>query len=359
MENPLFELETDAPSKVFEEAWNAAATHLKEMAPSETLTWARNHRFPPLREHLSFWYGNQFFFVFIEIAGETDFSDDAAECFLREAKAATAIPCRMKMHLEHDGWSPIHPNWGLIHALTEEAVQPDQMKNNKPSVMSDYECRSLALQMVHNEIMNRGWEVIEMHPYSDVEPSIFFKDESGYAWATVSVSRFPEWCEDFPPNTRLVSRAMGRQGVTKGYHVHVGLCSAYQDINSSEPYPLVRGDQIKGTTGEMLIVQPSMTTSEVKGQDPIFFEKVMMLLFEHDPAGLNFGNNYDEYSDETARLIERLPEAESQQQFEEIIIEEFEYSFCPGHAAKGKIKDASTAIWQLWLIKQQKTALTQ
>lgn len=51
---------------------------------------------------------------------------------------------------------------------------------------------------------------------------------------------------------------------------------------------------------------------ELKARNPAYFEAMSAILFEHDPVGINYVTNCDEYDSETATIIPRLPECKSE-----------------------------------------------
>ena len=53
------------------------------------------------------------------------------------------------------------------------------------------------------------------------------------------------------------------------------------------------------------------------------FDEVSEILFRHDPIGINFGSNTDEYEPEVETILPRLKEAHSASELRRIIYEEF------------------------------------
>lgn len=53
------------------------------------------------------------------------------------------------------------------------------------------------------------------------------------------------------------------------------------------------------------------------------YDQVLEILFRHDPIGINFKDNKDEYSPEAGTILPRLKEAGSQAKLRRIIHEEF------------------------------------
>ena len=90
----------------------------------------------PMTEHLSFRFGNQLYFVFVE-AVENDvaalpFDSDRAKRLSNAAKIANAVPCLIRINKTSCQWSVSSPEWGLVHAETGEPVDP-------PSLVDDHD----------------------------------------------------------------------------------------------------------------------------------------------------------------------------------------------------------------------------
>jgi hypothetical protein len=72
------------------------------------------------------------------------------------------------------------------------------------------------------------------------------------------------------------------------------------------------------------------------------------LLFRHDPIGINFDHNTDEYRSEAETITLRLPEAVTEHDLRRIIHEEFVRWFDASTAGPAKHYDSITReIWQI------------
>src|SRR4051794_13587041 len=81
------------------------------------------------------------------------------------------------------------------------------------------------------------------------------------------------------------------------------------------------------------------------------YEEILDILFRHDPMGINFGTNADEYEPEVGTILPRLKEAASPNDLRRIIHEEFTRWFndedIAGHEAKyDKIAQEAWAVYQ-------------
>ena len=78
------------------------------------------------------------------------------------------------------------------------------------------------------------------------------------------------------------------------------------------------------------------------------FDDVSALLFRHDPIGINFDTNTDEYGPEARTILPRLSECRSEADVLRVVIEEFRRWF--GDVREDNVSYAPIAseIWQLW-----------
>jgi len=80
---------------------------------------------------------------------------------------------------------------------------------------------------------------------------------------------------------------------------------------------------------------------------------IQKILFEHDPVGINFGINEDEYAPEAGTILKRLPEAKSAKELCTIVHEEFVNWF--GEETAGRPENYTNiaqAIWDIWMGKE-------
>ena len=71
------------------------------------------------------------------------------------------------------------------------------------------------------------------------------------------------------------------------------------------------------------------------------------LLFRHDPIGINFGSNTDEYGPEVRTILPRLKLCKSIDEVQDVVYEEFVRWF--GDAGtRDKYQVIAAEIWQVW-----------
>ena len=79
------------------------------------------------------------------------------------------------------------------------------------------------------------------------------------------------------------------------------------------------------------------------------FDTTAEILFRHDPLGINFEYNTDEYHPEVGTILPRLESATSENELLQIIHEEYIKWFDENMAgSKEKYADSATEIWSAW-----------
>jgi hypothetical protein len=80
------------------------------------------------------------------------------------------------------------------------------------------------------------------------------------------------------------------------------------------------------------------------------FDAVAEILFRHDPIGINFESNRDEYEPEVRTILPRLKTCQSSEDVATVAFEEFERWFGSDIAgAKAKYRSLGEEIWNRWL----------
>ena len=88
----------------------------------------------------------------------------------------------------------------------------------------------------------------------------------------------------------------------------------------------------------------------LKRQYGKLFAAISQALFEADPIGINFEINNDEYEPEVGTIIPRLSSAQSAEDVQTIVYEEFCSWFDPVDTGpRKKYAAVSAKIWMLWL----------
>lgn len=228
----MFEVKQAEPSPLFKLVWSAAGTHIQRQAGGG-LNWLRADLNPPLAEHLSFRMGNQVFFVFVEAAEQT-FKQGGA-LFLKVAEAANAVPCRMNMRQRGAAWEPEIAGWGLTHAKTGLPVVPPALVTDELIVMSNWELHDFAIQVVSRYLEEQKKKVFSKQPSLEIDPSIWFQDESGPHFVIVRETRYPATEAPKPANSAQIKASCARLS-TSGFFASVAVANA-ADLT----LPLYRG----------------------------------------------------------------------------------------------------------------------
>ncbi len=82
-----------------------------------------------------------------------------------------------------------------------------------------------------------------------------------------------------------------------------------------------------------------------------FYDEVEAILFRLDPIGINFGDNPDEYAPEVDTILPRLKDAESIEDIQDIVYEEFVALFgadTAGEKTLSVYRKAGEEIWDAW-----------
>ena len=84
---------------------------------------------------------------------------------------------------------------------------------------------------------------------------------------------------------------------------------------------------------------------------PGIYDELLALLFRHDPIGINFETNTDEYSPEVRTILPRMGDCKSAEDVPTVVYEEFTHWFGePG--PRQRYDHIATEIWELWRCHQ-------
>jgi hypothetical protein len=80
--------------------------------------------------------------------------------------------------------------------------------------------------------------------------------------------------------------------------------------------------------------------------------KVEALLYRHDPIGIAFGDNLDEYRPEAESILARLPQARSVEDVRALVHEEFVRWFDEDTAGPAERYEAiARELWSAWNVR--------
>jgi len=87
----------------------------------------------------------------------------------------------------------------------------------------------------------------------------------------------------------------------------------------------------------------------LKAQYGKLFDDVAEILFRHDPIGINFEDNADEYEPEVRTILPRLRACQDSDDVVTVAYEEFQKWFGPEIAGDSeKYRGLGEEIWHLW-----------
>jgi len=79
------------------------------------------------------------------------------------------------------------------------------------------------------------------------------------------------------------------------------------------------------------------------------FDEIAAILFRHDPVGVNFEDNVDEYEPEVGTVLPRLKECCSSSDVRRVLHQEFSRWFTPEVAGPEERYDsAANDVWHVW-----------
>ena len=85
------------------------------------------------------------------------------------------------------------------------------------------------------------------------------------------------------------------------------------------------------------------------------FDSLAALLFRHDPIGINFEENTDEYEPEVGTILPQLRSCESEEDVLAIVHQEFVRWFSEGDAGPPqRYAQIASEIWELWEYRRSK-----
>lgn len=91
---------------------------------------------------------------------------------------------------------------------------------------------------------------------------------------------------------------------------------------------------------------------ELRHQYGSLFDDISGLLFRHDPVGINFETNRDEYDPEARTILPRLPNCSSEADALRVVHDEFCRWFDADTA--GPIQNYSAIAHEIWVLWRQR-----
>ncbi len=233
----MYHVNNKQATREFLECWCAVGQHIQAMG-GQAVRWIKADPYPPFLEHLSFFYGNQAYFVRIEEESGRVEIPGTVDGLISIASAWGARACRIVMKRNPlRGWRPKYPGWGLQDIQTGRFLVPPELVTDEKIEIGKWELFDFACQFVREDLRKKGYEILSSGRNPDIYPSMWFSRSRGLReWALVLPYRFPEPKPEFPEELEDLKREMERRGY-QGYLAQVGFAS----ITPGEPR-LIRGE---------------------------------------------------------------------------------------------------------------------
>jgi len=97
------------------------------------------------------------------------------------------------------------------------------------------------------------------------------------------------------------------------------------------------------------IDEEAIKRKKIKKENLIFFNRVAEILLKHDPMGIDYEVNPDEYEPEAGTIIPRLSECSGQLDARKMIHEEFVRWFYDDTGSEAEYTDVAKEIWDAWV----------
>jgi hypothetical protein len=190
-----YQIDPAEPSPQFLHARNVAGVTLQEQFKKlggkldgpHDFRWVKAELTWPSFDHLTFAYGNRVFSVLVDavVDGRSGISRQAMDRFLEAARENDLIACVFPVRTE--SMRPISAGWNLFDAVELTPIDPESFDTNGQVVMSEWELRNFAIQIVRDAITRDGSsEILSFTDVLGVDPQVWFQDADGNrAWVIV------------------------------------------------------------------------------------------------------------------------------------------------------------------------------
>jgi hypothetical protein len=172
-------LDRPEPSPLFVSARNMAGHHLesqfknrynKNVDEHKNFRWIKSEWTYPSFEHFTFAYKNKLFPVFIELIedGKPSMTEKEMNNLVSSSKKYNLIPCIFKIKIisyqnnKYVNYSssntsnnylyPLSNGWNLYDPFTGDDIMPEDLGNDSPVKLSEWEMLNFAIQIVLNDI---------------------------------------------------------------------------------------------------------------------------------------------------------------------------------------------------------------
>jgi hypothetical protein len=206
-------LDRPEPSPVLVEARQLAGQHLerqfkyrynKNIDEHKNYRWIKSEWTYPSFEHFTFAYKNKLFPVFIELIedGKSSMTENNIVNLVNSSKKYNLTPCVFKMkivsyqnnryenrssyNMNNNYIFPLSNGWNLYDPLTGDNIIPEDLGNELPIQLSDWEMLNFAIQIVIDDIKKKSWKIFSFCDLLEINPQIWIEDNFGRrSWVIV------------------------------------------------------------------------------------------------------------------------------------------------------------------------------
>jgi hypothetical protein len=143
-------------------------------------TWIKVEVTWPSFDHLTFGYRNKVFSILVDLvaAGQSSLSQREISRCTDAARESDLVPCVFS--IDAASMRPVAEGWNLRSLLDGRPVDPVQLADGRPTLMSEWELRNFAIQVVRNHIQSAGTGRVGQHcDVVGIDPQVWFEDASG------------------------------------------------------------------------------------------------------------------------------------------------------------------------------------
>ncbi|MBR4738078.1 MAG: hypothetical protein IK051_10500 [Rhodocyclaceae bacterium] len=224
----MHKVESARPSPQFLDCLATAGVHLERLCSKAIREHGYFFRWlksdvpqAPCLEHISFFLGNQVFFVRLYDVEQRHAFPGTPAGLRRIAEGYEGHACLMPMRRtiieQTDGaarvrgardigmfvpdaqkqWQPVRPGWGLV-GLDGETIEPPALVTNQRIAVTDWELHDFAVQIVREQLQQEGKQILSWNSDPDVHPDLWFEEGGLRAWVMVQANCFPEPTPEHP-----------------------------------------------------------------------------------------------------------------------------------------------------------------
>lgn len=197
----------------FVEIWRAAGIHIQLRLRDVGGRWLRAE-LPLFREHLSFTFGNQLFFVQVLNVDGVAQPWVHLELLQSVADDANGIACVMPMRKTDGKWHPVERNWGLVGLADDLPFDPIQKLPTDREIITDWEVHDIGVQMVREYLARHDYEIKSWQSDIRINPSITCFKEGVLYGIVVRTSRKGPDAGARPENATSIAATLSENSIT-------------------------------------------------------------------------------------------------------------------------------------------------